>query len=406
MSRLGRWAALAATLLAACTGHAPAPPLEAVRLTHGPFEIIAQGRRVGTGAFPNTSGNPFATMEVTAFALRWRNQDVDVPGVGKQFYRVLRLLDAPRPSVLVATTDFHLVSEDGGELRITRYGRPSTNFAVAQWLDSDLGQPGPVLGFGIEKVFPEKGTELSGGRWLRLAAHTVLDVKTLKAYPVEPWVPHQQGRLGFNAGNIVPRAFSPGQTQFVAPAGADYANEQGHKPDALVVVDIPSGRSYALVLDRRRTRYADFDDITGAWVSHYFSWQRQPSGREALVPRADAKPLPWRGRYVDFGDRREYRVLRIDPAFVEVVRSTAIDQLGAKLAPDWMDPNKQDGRTLTVPGCDHVIALSASREHVGVFVPQPKAPPWVRCQETVARLGALVDAQLASGRYDAMIRFD
>ena len=397
---------VAAALLAACTGRTPAPALESARVAHGPFEIVAEGRRISTGAFPNNSGNPFATMEVTAFFLRWRNQDVEVPGVGKRFFRVLRLADAPTPSVLVATTDFHLVTEEAGQLRITRFGRPSTNYAEAQWLDADRGQPGPVMGYGIEKVVPGPGTELSGGRWLRQASHTVLDVRTLKAYPVEPWVPHREGRLGFNAGGIAARAFSPGQTQVVAPSNADYADEQGRRPDGLVVVDIPTGKSAALVLDRRRTPYADFDDITGDWIVHYFRWERAPSGRESLAPRAGVAPLPWKGRMVDFGDRKEYRVMRVDPAFVDVVRRIAVDKLGARVAPDWIDPRKQDGNTLSVPGCDHVIALSASAEHVGVYVPQPKTPPWVRCQDTVARLGALVDAELASGRHDRMIRLE
>ncbi|MBL8330126.1 MAG: hypothetical protein JNJ71_14875 [Rubrivivax sp.] len=398
-------ATLAAALITIVTGRAAAAPADTLRVSHGPFLIVAQARRVSSGAFPNTSGNPFATMEVTAFSLRWRDREVVVPGVGKRFFRVLRLSDAPRPAVLVATSDFHLVSEEGGELRITRFGQPSTDLAQAQWLDALGGQPGPVMIYGSEKISDERDTQLTGGRWLRLATHTVLDVRTLRAYPVEHWVPARAGQPGFNAGNSDAGAFSPGQTQFVAPGEADSDDAQGRRPDALVVTDIPSGKSQALVLDRRRTPYADFSDITGAWVSHYFRWERPATGREALVPRTGVKPLPWKGRLISFGDRQEYRVPRIDPAFVGVVRRIAIDSLGARAVPDRPGA-PADGNTLTVPGCDHLIALSATPEHVGVYAPQPAQPPWVRCQATVLKLGALVDAELASGRHDRLIRLD
>jgi len=49
---LRRFAVLASARHAACTGRAPgaSPALETERLVHGPFEIVAQRRRISTGA--------------------------------------------------------------------------------------------------------------------------------------------------------------------------------------------------------------------------------------------------------------------------------------------------------------------------------------------------------------------
>ena len=230
---------------------------------------------------------------------------------------------------------------------------------MIQWLDSNAGQPGPQQNFGIEKVIAEKGTELSGGRWLLLSYHTVLDVKTLKAYPVRPWVSHGEQQQGFNAGSIAARVFSPGRTQYVAPATADHDDANGKRPNALVVTDLSTGEAYALKLDARRMRHADFADITAGWIEHYFEWRKDPSGRELLAARAGVKPLPWQGRTVDFGDRSEYRVYRVQRQFVDVVRRLAIDKLGASVAPDWIDAARPaDGMTLR---CRVVITSSHCR---------------------------------------------
>jgi len=74
------FAALAGVLLLTMAGCAlqRVIPTETTVLQHGPFEIVATGRRISSGGFPNTSGNPFATREVTSFTVRWRGQAVDV----------------------------------------------------------------------------------------------------------------------------------------------------------------------------------------------------------------------------------------------------------------------------------------------------------------------------------------
>ena len=93
-----RWCTLAlGALLAACgAGHGATLP-QGTMIAHGPFEIEAGVRRIGTGTFPNQGGNPFARREVSEFRVTWRGQKVVSPGGNERFWRVLRLEGAPKP---------------------------------------------------------------------------------------------------------------------------------------------------------------------------------------------------------------------------------------------------------------------------------------------------------------------
>lgn len=390
--------------LAACGSAQRNEPLVTETLTHGPFEIVAAGKRISAGGFPNNSGNPFATMVVTAFTVRHGGKEVAVPDVGTRFWRVLRLVDAPRPALLVATTDFHLITEEGGAAVVRAFGEPTSGMAEAQWLDAEAGQPGPVRTYGIEKVALADGTAMQGGRWLKLSSRTVLDVKTLTVHPVRPWIESGSGQpmAGLNGGGIAARAFSPGGTQYVTPA-SDQAD--GVRYDALLVVDIPTGEAYGVRLDRRRMRYADAFAIDAAWIAHHFEWQREASGRERLVARKSAKPWPWRGLFVDFGDASEYHVPRAKPELADAMRSLMQARFGARIAPDWMDATKTSGYTLALPSCDHIVVLGMAERTLKLFSPPARSAPWVRCQAELKQIGEAFDAELKSGRLDTALDF-
>jgi hypothetical protein len=389
--------------LAACTSLAPGPALETVTVTRGPFEIVAAGRRIGAGGFPNTSGNPFATIEVTSFSVRHRGAPVTITHGNRvltSFWRVAHLPDAPRPALLVSTTDFHLVSDAEGALVTRSFGEPSTNMADFQWLDAVDGQPGEPGSFGIEKVGRE-GMELRGGRFLRLAAHTVLDVTTLEAFPIRPWIPSGSGRpmAGLNGGGIRAIAFSPGRTQYATIGyGQDYAR-QGAPYEALLVVDVPSGEAYGLPLDRRTTRYVELADATPAWFAHYFRWTRDAGGRERLERRPGVVPLPWTGRLVDFdGGRVEYRLRPVRAEMRAVLGGFLRARFAATEAPNWIDPSRPSDGTFAVPGCEGVVATSHHDDHVGLFVPA-SPPDRAACMALVRRIAAAFDAELARGAH-------
>ncbi len=394
-------AALALALLIGGCALQRAIPTQTTTLQHGPFEIVATGRRISSGAFPNNSANPFVTMEVTGFTVRWRGQTVEVPQVGTRFWRALRLPDAPEPALLVSTTDLHLITEHEGRLVVNSFGEHSTDLAQLQWLDSQDGQPGAVRMFGIEYVDPATGTELRGGRWLRVSHHTVLDVQTLQTFSVRPWVPAGQPLAGMNGGTIAARMLSPGRTQYVVPS-SQYDHSNGSvRVDALVMVDIPSGEAYALKIDKRHMRFTDLDDIHLAWIDHYFEWSRDSTGRERLKARKGAKPMPWRGRYVDFTSFVEYRVQPVRPEMDAEFKRFIVERLGAHAVSDA--PSPSTGRdTFQFPGCDGVLAISTHDDHVGIYEPMAKAPPWYRCQDQLRRVGAAFDAELATGRLDRL----
>ena len=72
-------------------------------IAHGAFEIVASIRRISTGTFPDQGGNPFTTTAVSDFQLRWRGKIVSAPSGAQKFWTSLRLVGAPRPSVLWVT---------------------------------------------------------------------------------------------------------------------------------------------------------------------------------------------------------------------------------------------------------------------------------------------------------------
>ncbi|MBI3367346.1 MAG: hypothetical protein HY021_02490 [Burkholderiales bacterium] len=401
---LGLGAAL--LVIAGAAWAASARKADSVSVAHGPFEVLAWGRRISSGAFPNTSANPFGTMEVTGFGVNFGGQPVTVPVHGgpplQQFWRVLRLMDAQQPALLVSTTDFHLITEEQGRVVVRALGEPSTDLAQLQWLDAAPGhQPAPVRHFGIEKVDPDADTALRGGRWLRIAYHTVLDVQTLKSYPVRPWVDDGPGK-GLNASVGTAVAMSPGQTQYVSVGEGREDNGRGFT--GLVVVDIASGDAYGLRLSRRKTRYAESSDIDAAWLAHYFSWKRDAQGRERLLPNGQARPLPWRGKVIEFSSGPNYRWQPVRPGLRAELKRFLIERQGAQVAPDWLDPTLTRGDTFRLPGCGHVIAISQHEDELGLHAP-PRANGGLQdpdCQAAVRRLGQAFDAELASGRLDAL----
>jgi hypothetical protein len=386
--------------LASCGSQIP-PPVDTVSLNHGPFEIKAEGRRIPTGAFPNNSGDPFATMEVTGFRIGWQGQAVTITRGDttiNRFWRVVRLPDAPQPTLLASTTDFHLITEANGQLLTRSFGAPSTDIAECQWLDADHGQPTPPQLFGIEKVDVATGTELRGGRWLRLAAHTVLDVKTLRAFPVRPWIESGSGKpMQGLGGASVARVFSPDQTQFVTTgSGYDYERDGEHY-EALLVIDIPSGNAYGLRAERKTTHYFEADDVTGEWLAHYYRWTRDVHG-ERLVPRPEAKPLPWLGRIRRPRERDPEYILRPVRQEIEPVMATFLTTtMGGRVVDDWIDPNRPRGNTFLLPGCAAPIAIYWSGYTLGVYTAAPSDRPRADCRDTVRSLGERFNAELSRG---------
>ncbi len=392
---LSRLSVLVLGAAAGCGG-----PTQREVIQHGPFEIVAEGRKISAGGFPNTSGNPFATTEVTSFAVRYQGRPVVIRHGSRTieaFWIALRLKDAPRPSLVVGTTDAHLLTEKDGQLVTQSFERePSTHGIMLQWLDGDAGQPRSALTFGIQRT-PLAETWLEGGRYLR-SRYAVLDVHTLELRPFDAVLDRgtPSDQEGLNANNQPALVFAPQRTQFVA-LGQDDRRQPG-----LLAVDFTNRRTYAIPIDRERTRMRDTRDVTRAWIEHHYAWTRDADGRDRLAVRAEAPPWPWQGRLLPFGGHHvEYRIEPVAEAALPAVRDWIVATFGGSWVPDpslsstplppaWQPP---DGRSR------HSVSFRESRvtvyETTALTDPRTaEGEAWTR------RIGERLDAELRTGTWD------
>jgi hypothetical protein len=243
----------------------------------------------------------------------------------------------------------------------------------------------------------------------------VLDVQTLARYRVDPWVPIVPGvpiKSLSREGDRV-RAFSPARTQYVlAASGIDY-DKPGQPPaHGLLVVDIASGTATELRVDRRQFRFAGPDDIDVAWIDHHFAWHRDGAGHERLQPRPSFRPWPWRARVQAISPPLpQLEIPRIDAAFLPVLeRLVRSDSTGeAKAGSSAGAPSL----ALRLGGCawsaraygvgspmadDHRIVVSHGADSPPADIPA--------CRDTLLKLAASIDAELATQRHDALLRLD
>ena len=414
-------AALMLLVQAACgqpdASAADSQPLPTGTVAHGPFEIIVGVKRISTGSFPNQGGSPFASRDVSEFQVRWRGKAVAMPGGNQRFWRVLRLQGAPRPALLLVTTGFVLATEDAaGQLQLTPIKAESSSLAELQWLDSADGQPGPSQTFGIEAVADmQAGTQLAGGRWLRFGSRSVIDVSTLRVYPVDPWVPMLPGVpiTSISREGDEVRAFSPGRTQYaLAAAGIDYGRADQAHAYGLLVVDIAQGTAVELRVDRKRFRFAEPRDIDAAWINHHFVWQRDGAGRERLLPRERFAPWPWRSRMWETGPGNwNLNIDRIDAAFIAVLKRRLESEAGVQVTD--VSPKSDALLDITQGGCAlQAMAFGADGsmaedKRIGIWAKSdvPKAGA-AACETALRRLKVLIDAEFATGRHDALLKLE
>lgn len=281
------WWWLAGALL---TGHAAASPPPTADGTRqaGPFAITAHGASSGNSSLFLRTGNPFGRLSTRVYEVRWKGRPVELPVIGKRFWQALHLPDAAQPALLLANgPKLHLVLENAGQLEIHALAPDAGNAAV-QWLDGQDGQPAPPLrALSLDRADDEPRTTLSGGRWLYLNNRLLLDLKTLRRVPVEPWL--DQGlppaSVYFNASNSPAIALSPERTSFVLRAEGQDHTRGGERFDALMLIDMATGKPDALRLDRQRTPYEQLGSIDAAWIATHLHWRRGPDGREWLELR-------------------------------------------------------------------------------------------------------------------------
>ena len=50
-------------------------------------------------------------------------------------------------------------------------------------------------------------------------------------------------------------------------------------------------------IDAKGTRVGEMSDLDPEWLAHYYAWVRGADGQQRLEPRANVKPLPYRGTF-------------------------------------------------------------------------------------------------------------
>ena len=176
------------------------------------------------------TGNPFRTERVREHTVRWKGQPVEVPIVGRRCWQALHLPQAHRPALmLVSGPHVHLVIDAGDRL----------------------------------------------------------DTHALTMVTVEPWLRLGQGEkvVDVNASTTDAIALSPGRSRFILPAeGQDYSRN-GERFDALMLIDMATGKPDVLRLDRARTPYGHLLEIDAAWIAARWRWVPEARGRERLLVR-------------------------------------------------------------------------------------------------------------------------
>ena len=166
----------------------------------------------------------------------------------------------------------------------------------------------------------------------------------------------------------------------------------------LWVTPFSGGHAYSLPIDKRRMRFATWQDIDETWMLHHFEWIDK-AGKDHLVAREQYVPLPPRGRYLT--GTAQYDVPQFQADGTSLVIEFLAAQPGAERLPDLRFEYSQevshrfriDGETVVVlPNGFYVEPVST-----GYWPGKPGDPE--RQQVLVRRLGAAFDSALAEGKF-------
>jgi len=421
-------AAAVALLLAACVRETP-PPAVADRIDRlGALEVITRTRH-------HVAGDSGRFGSSQSWRLRWQGQPVvidtrgglfgDQPQRADTVNALFVLPAAPEaasapasvagaaPVVIVNVGDpnntsaFHLLRQDGTALATPLLCLGSGGDNAVGW----LGSRSPWQGPQFQTLGPPPGLTLLmlGNRCLYdTAARRVLrvpetpDMSVWSSVPPLALSPDDRSLVRFGSvdGVAAPwrEAEQPEPVPHLLVAELEPADGWPQPPAGAA----PRDRWQSLPIDRGRMRYADHEtDIDASWLARHFEWRRGADGRDRLAPRVRFEPLPWRGVFREHGGG-EYKVDRarqdLRPALLALMRG----RYGASPLPATGGDERYTrlmlrGETLVLnPLGFH--AESAARYFPG----QPGDPALQRA--LVREIAAAFDAELASGRHDALFR--
>lgn len=362
----------------------------------GPFEIATVARSftyLGQGG----DGTPYQAD--ADFLIRHRGQSVTIrhrpnpqaepaDASSPTFDRAsaVAVLPGAPPSLLVFVMDgydsghYYLLRETDGQLQTEYVASGPRSFAAFR-LTSDAAvfararDIRPLVGRVDRGMYAEGGLYLISGAVLDATRGTVKRVPSTDTGPIRQDRP--------------PVALSPDERSY-ARLGFD---KQSAETPALHVIDSVSGEAYAVPIDVARTRFTSLEAVDPAWVAHYFAWTRGENQVDRLAARADAMPMPYRGRLTtDTDGYREYRLLlagqEVADVLLEFLKTEFQAEPPAKKEYVNAYEARVSGRVVTVMIQDDARVVSLWME---------------RGTDTslVAEIAKRFDEALATGRYDA-----
>jgi hypothetical protein len=389
-----RWLSLVTTLLGCGSG---AKKISDGHAASGPFEIRWDVESSRSGAWFNNGGDFNAQQYTSYFSVYYKGKLIEVPTKkenAKYFWQALFLKDASQPAVLIGTHSMYLVTENNGEPKVTPLHEQDGNFATFQWLDSENGQPGPA-----ERVYlgddSARDRFLSGGHYLMVNNQVVLDVKNLKVYPIEVNTYERVKALDdYNAYNSPLIGLSPGGTQMIMIGSRSNPENRLLFQYALVMIDFLTNEAYAVPFNRTETRFFSIWDGTPAWLTTYFEWKKDKTGRDQLVKRTFHKLPNWQGRFSNdhfTGKVSQYKLIPVKASMLEAYfefleTHYEVTEVRRKEMPDFGTKSihlKINGTELLLYFQQEEQSLSLSGDAEGVIEP----------------FGKDFDAEMAKGKY-------
>ena len=294
---------------------------------------------------------------------------------------------AAQPALLVHFADeetggaCYLLTDRGGQLQTDFVPKCPSTFE-ARPLTSDSAE----FRTGVKRLTPsgwlDHTTFATPG--LYLVARTVLDTRRLAVRSFD--VPSNVSEIP----SVPPLGLSPDERSVVRFTYDDHSDS---KP-VIVVTDVVVNESYLLPIDPARMRYADIDVLDPAWLAHHFRWERNAEGIDRLVERKDFVPIPYHGKLVV---ERDFRAYWFEPAREElrdaIIELLVRDMGGERVPVDSFaheHPVKVNGQNVNV-------AYGSSGQYVSVTLDRGVADITL-----LREVGRRIDAELATGKYDAL----
>jgi len=393
---------VAILLLLRCKSGNAESDTASIEIPYGPFVVHADAN---TG---KTFDRNYGMVKYTnvKYSVWYEGKPVAFPGTlqtntGLPFvWQVYALRDAPEPTLIAGSQSLYQIYLKEGQPVIEPLYTQGSDFASLQFLDSQDGQPGPYMEVYArnEASDLDRLDTLSGGRWLLISGHVVMDVQTRRT-----WLFNKDNSAVNNYSFPQPDgalAFSPNQKWIVFHAGFQSWNTPDSLlPDsehAIVVYDFENDKGYAVVYDDTDTRMKDVRDVNLDWFNTYFEWNN--SGDVLSLKKWDKLPN-WTGRFVESDGY--YYLYPVKAEMLPVFQEFVLQQMGWDQANILEDTTKlYTGRMIQLGNPETKLGIvfdeDAQQISFSRYLYVEDSPQY---HELVKKIADAFDAELLSGKH-------